>query len=189
MKNLAAIFIFSFLITVVNAQQSNQFYIDSFKHEITIAKEDTNKVRLLTSLGYLYYQSFVDTGEAYTQKALDLSEKINFEVVILGAEFSLAQILLFSGNYPLALDHSFKYLSLAKKIHDTVSAAIANGLLGECYYQLGEYNTSLKYCLESLKLGEAIHTDQIYFAQANMAHVYQGLNQPDSAILYAKKAY
>ena len=47
MKNLAAILITILSITVAEAQQSNQFYIDSLKHELTIAKEDTSKVRLL----------------------------------------------------------------------------------------------------------------------------------------------
>jgi hypothetical protein len=50
MKNLAAIFIFIFSVTGVEAQQPNQFYVDSVKHELSIAKEDTNKVILLAVL-------------------------------------------------------------------------------------------------------------------------------------------
>ncbi len=104
-----------FLITIAEAQQSNQFYIDSLKHELTIAKEDTNKIHLLIGLSDSYFFSYADTGVAYAQQALDLSEKLNFEGGILEAEFSLIQSLIISGNYPLAIDHCFKALSLAKK--------------------------------------------------------------------------
>ena len=189
MKNLAAILITILSITVAEAQQSNQFYIDSLKHELTIAKEDTDKVHLLTRLGELYSAFTPDTGVVYSQRALDLAEKINFKGDILRIEGDLTGSLIISGNYPLALDHGFKYLSLAKKIKDTVQASIANAMLGECYYDMGEYNTCLKYYHENLRLAEMLHIVQIYFPWANLAHVYHSLNQPDSAILYAEKAY
>ena len=86
MKNLAATLITILSITVAEAQPSNQFYIDSLKHELTIAKEDTNKVHLLFRLSAFYVQSSADTGIAYLQQALDLAKKINFQEGILFAE-------------------------------------------------------------------------------------------------------
>src|SRR5688500_5965177 len=117
MKNLAAILITILSITVAEAQQSNQFYIDSLKHELTIAKEDTNKVDLLLTLSNFYVQSSADTGIAYAQQALDLAKKINFQAGILSAEFRLSIALTTSGNYPLGLDHAFKMLFIAKRIN------------------------------------------------------------------------
>ena len=67
MKSLAAILIIILSITVAEAQQSDQFNINRLKHELTIAKEDTNKVHLLANLGYLYSQMYADTGAAYAQ--------------------------------------------------------------------------------------------------------------------------
>jgi len=188
MKSLAAILIIILSITVAEAQQSDQFNINRLKHELTIAKEDTNKVHLLANLGYLYSQMYADTGAAYAQQALDLAKKINFEGGILEAESELAGSLLALGNYPLALDHGFKALSLAKKINSPPKVIAANGIVGYCYYSLGQYNTCLRYVLENVRIGQAFHVEghSIWW---DMADVYQRLDQPDSAMLYARKAY
>ena len=90
MRNFAAIFITILSITVVKAQRSNQFYIDSLKHELTIAKEDTNRVNILTRLSNLYSDySHADSGIAYAQQALDLAKKLNFEKGLYESEMSL----------------------------------------------------------------------------------------------------
>ncbi len=189
MKKIAAIFITILSILVSEAQQSNQFYIDSLKRELANAEDDTNKVKLLYRLSNLYALSFEDTAATYAQESLNLAQKINFDWGIFTAEFRLSGALMISGNYPLALDHGFRFLSLAKKRNDTLYTSIANAVLGECYYDMGEYNSSLKYYRENLRLAEILHIGQIYFAWSNMAHAYHSLNQPDSAMVYAKKAY
>jgi two-component system, NtrC family, sensor kinase len=186
MKNLAATLITILSITVAEAQQSNQFYIDSFKHELTIAKEDTNKVYMLTWLSGLYFDYSTDTAVAYAQQALDLAKKINFESGILYAEGTLSWALLLSGNYPLALDHGFKTVSLAKKINP-LRVPWAISLVSYCYYSLGEYNTTLKYTREAVRLCDTVW--EIPFGWRDLAVVYHSLNEPDSALLYAKKAY
>ena len=53
MKNVATILITILSITIAEAQQSGRFYIDSLKSELTIAKEDTNKAKLLIRLSGL----------------------------------------------------------------------------------------------------------------------------------------
>jgi two-component system NtrC family sensor kinase len=186
MKNSTAIFIIILSTSFAEAQQPNiDTNIDSLKHELTLAKEDTNKVRLLVGLSYLYYGPSADTGIAYAQRALDLAKKLNFERGILYAEGNLNLSLVLSGNYPLALDYSFKALSLAKKI-DPSAVPWAYSLVSWCYYYLGEYNTCLRYTLEGQKLSKAW---ELPYGWRDLALVYHSLNQPDSALLYAKKAY
>src|SRR5688500_730270 len=154
MKNLAAILIIILSIIVAEAQQSNQFKIDSLKNELTIAKEDTNKVHLLLRLSESYVQSSVDTGIAYAQQALDLAKKVNFQEGILSAEGTLSTLFAVSGNYPLGLDHAFKTLALAKKSFP-LEVPWALALVFWCNYYLGEYKNALKYTLENLKLGHS----------------------------------
>jgi hypothetical protein len=110
MKNLAAILITISSIIVAEAQQVNQFYIDSLKHELTIAKEDTNKVEILATLCNLYSVYHADTAITYGQHALQLSEKLNYEKGILFSEGILSISLQNAGNYPLGLDYAFKTL-------------------------------------------------------------------------------
>ena len=186
MKNFAATLLTILSIIVAQAQQPNQFYIDSLKHELTIAKEDTNKVHLLTWLSGWYWDYSNDTATAYAQQALDLARKLNFESGIVDAEGTLSWALVLSGNYPLALDHGFKTVSLAKKINP-VRVPWAISLVSYCYYYLGEYNTCLRYTREAMKLADTAW--ELPFGWRDLSIVYHSLNEPDSAMLYAKKAY
>ena len=151
-----------------------------------MAKEDTNKVNLLLTLSNFYVQSSADTGIAYAQQALDLAKKINFQEGILSAEFRLSIALTTSGNYPLGLDHAFKTLALAKKSFP-LAEPWALALVFWCNYYLGEYKNALKYTLEFFKLG---HSSELFpYGWRDLSMSYHKLNQPDSALLYAKKAY
>lgn len=185
MKKLAATLIAALLMTVAEAQQLNHFFIDSLKHELTLAKEDTTKVYILATLGDMYSRISADTGVAYAQQALDLAKKLNFERGILSAEGTLAISLLVSGNYPLALDHSFKTLSFARK-HNPLALGWANSLVSYSYYHLGDYSTCLKFTLDGYKYIKAWETPYLW---RDLSIVYHRLNQPDSALLYAKKSY
>jgi len=89
----------------------------------------------------------------------------------------------------MELEYSFKAFALAKKLNDLYAIGFANGMLSDCYYNLGEYNTSLSYWLVVLRIVEQSFPDEICGIWANLARIYAGLNQPDSAMLYAKKAY
>ncbi len=175
--------VFLLLLSITAAAQQSE--IDRLKHKLAIEIQDTTKVYLLADIGFWYSQSNADSGLIYTQRALDLAKKINFEGGILRAEGGLATALMLSGNYPLGLDYAFKTLSLAKKINSP-SVAWANSLVSYSYYYLGEYNTCLKYTLESLKLAQPW---ELPLGWRDLALVYHSLNQPDSAIMYAKKAY
>ncbi len=171
-------------ITVAQAQQPNQLYLDSLKHELTIAKEDTSKVYILISLNNLIFASLPDSV-IYAQQALDLSKKLKFDEGILEAEIALSSSAILLGNYSLALDHGFKALSLAKKINPSALGS-TYALLTYSYYFLGEYTTCLKYIQEGIKSsppGDAA------FGWRDLSLVYHSLNQPDSAMLYSKKAY
>ena len=62
-------------------------------------------------------------------------------------------------------------------------------MLAECYYNLGEYNTSLQYERAVIKIMEQNFSDKIYFMWIQMSRAFQSMNQPDSALLYARNAY
>ena len=64
-----------------------------------------------------------------------------------------------------------------------------NGNLAECYHHMGEYELSLRYVREVIRIGEQFLSDDIYWMWIYMSRGFHGLNQPDSALRYAKKAY
>ena len=186
MKNLAIICIFVFSGILMRAQSVN---IDSLKYQLSVAKEDTNKVNLLNSLCLLYAWSYADTGLIYAQQQLDLSEKLEYTRGIFGAMQNMSSALTTLGNYPLALDYAFKCLSLAEKQPDSSYLPPSYGGFILPYRELGDYKNSLAYCLKGLHCAESMRVpiDNIFWGV--FASVYDRDNQPDSAIKYGIKAY
>ena len=164
-------------------------YVNARKKALLTQKEDTNKVKLLTQISNAYSFSYPDTSLVYAQQAIALAEKINFEHGILNANRSLIRSLTFLGNFPLALDFGFKAHTLAKKIGSPREIIFATGNLAQCYFNLGDYNTCLKYDREIVKIVKEFHPDSIAFIWHDLAKVFAAMNQSDSAILYAKESY
>jgi two-component system, NtrC family, sensor kinase len=114
-----------------------------------------------------------------------LAKLLKFEKSILEAEGVLSELLLVTGNYPLALDHGFKAVSLAKKLNSP-ALGYSYAMVAYSYYFMGEYATCLKYTREVLKISQGW---ELPIAWRDLSVVYHRLNQPDSAMIYAKKAY
>ena len=164
-------------------------YVNVRKKALLTQKEDTNKVKLLTQISNAYSFSYPDTASVYAKQAIALAEKINFEHGILSANRTLIRSLTFLGNFPLALDFGFKAHTLAKKIGSPREIIFATGNLAQCYFNLGDYNTCLKYERDIVKIVKEFHPDSIAFIWHDLAKVFGAMNQSDSAIFYAKESY
>ena len=60
--------------------------IDSLKHGLAIAKQDTSRVLLLNELCYVYMETKSDLAKTYGEKALTLAKQVKFsrgEAVVL----------------------------------------------------------------------------------------------------------
>lgn len=164
-------------------------WIDSVKKVLVTQEADTNKVHTLISISGAYQLSIPDSGLVYAVQALDLAEKLHFEPGIFWAEINASNASMILGNYPAQLDYAFKALSLSKKLNTPRTTGYANGMLSGYYYGLGEYSTSLSYWREAKKTVEQWFPDEMFGIWINLSGIFEGLNQPDSAMLYAKKAY
>ena len=93
------------------------------------------------------------------------------------------------GDYPLELDNAFKAFTLAKKMNIPDAIGYANGMLSDCYYDLGEYNTSLSYWRELTKMVEQYCPGAVDYMGVQLSRIFEATHQPDSALYYAKKTY
>ena len=185
MKKGLAFLLFNVLAVCAVAQQSNRYYLDSLKHELVNAKEDTTKVQMLAGICQFYYTIAADTGVIYGKQALDLAEKIHYHNGIMQSEGMLAICLIISGNFPQGLGYAFKTLEEAKKRYPE-RIGWARSLVAYCYHYLGEHKTFLDYTLESMK---TVSDWELPYGWRDLALAYNSLNEPDSAIGYAKKAF
>ena len=181
--------LFSILFLYSSVAHTQNQWLDSVKKAAASQKEDTNKVNALNSLSSAYQLTYPDSGLAYAQKALALAEKLHFEPGIFSAEITACESLMILGNYPLELEYAFKALSIAKKLNTPMAIAAANAKLFGYYYSLGEYAISLSYWHEVMKIVEQFSPGEIWGNWVILSRTYDGMNQPDSAMFYAKKAY
>ncbi len=174
--------------------QSRDWYrdksgVDSLKKVLATQIADTNKVKTLARLSASYRWHYPDSSLAYAQQALELAEILNYEVGVFWSMTAICGASILVGNYPLEIEYAFKAFALSKKIESAQDDGFGNGVLSDCYYNLGEYDTSLSYWREAMKIIDQWFPDEMYVSWGNLSRIYEGMNQPDSAMLYAKKAY
>lgn len=184
-RNIPLLFVMLSSATLVYGQQLDN--IDSLKKKLQHQKNDTNKVKLLYNLGFSYVAgSYADTALFYAQHAMDLAENLDDENGIFWSGVALCESLAILGNYPLALEYSFKTLALAQKSRDTLKLCFANGNLASCYYYMRDYENSIKYARIVMDI---IANADIYWPWIQMTKSFHAAGQPDSSLLYANKAY
>ncbi|MDB5024224.1 MAG: hypothetical protein JWP78_1979 [Mucilaginibacter sp.] len=152
-------------------------------------KADTNKVKLLNRLSMFNVGYNADSSLFYAKQALTLAEKLNYENGIFNAEIWSSISLSTLGNYPLAIDFGFKALKISNSNRPFLPKIKANSVLAYCYFFLGDYKTSLYYDREIVKIARKYAPDSLAFISADISRNFEAMNQPDSALYYAKVSY
>ena len=185
--------IFALASFVVDAQPGGHFpdgaTVDSLKKVLATQKEDTSKVFTLFDLSSSYRWSNPDSSLIYGQRSLKLAEKLDYEVGIFWSISAICGTSMLVGNYALEIEYAFRALALSKKLKQPRMMGFANGMMSEYYYNLKEYDTSLVYWREVMKIIEQWFPYETYVAWGGLSRIYAGMNEADSAMLYAKKAY
>src|SRR5688572_20105162 len=107
------IFILLLLVLVWNSK-AQQPDIDSLRHEIDIAQNDTIKIVLFSTITETYAETRPDSSVYFAEQLLMLARKLNFK---LNEVFALAQIgyaFLNMGNYPRSLQTLLSALAIAE---------------------------------------------------------------------------
>lgn len=181
--------LFSILLLHSFSAYTQTAWLDSVKNALTTQKEDTTRLYTLVSLSYSYQLYYPDSGLVYAQKALALAEKLDDDNGIFASRTALGGSLRILGNYPLELDNAFKAFTLAKKMNIPDAIGYANGMLSDCYYDIGEYNTSLNYWHELVKMVEQYCPGAIDYRGFQLSRIFEATHQADSAVYYARKTY
>ena len=166
-------------------------YEDSLQNELSISKADTSKVIILGQLSKYY--SFVqpDSGICYGQKVVKLSQRIKYSYGEALGFYCIAVSLDREGNFAKALQLAFTSLRIAQNLeHNKMymlclvyyEIGLLNLLTNNSRVALTDLNLSINYGNQSGRLNEVLCPTFSHIAQA-----YIDLNQPDSALYYAKK--
>ncbi|HRH64783.1 MAG TPA: adenylate/guanylate cyclase domain-containing protein [Bacteroidia bacterium] len=167
----------------VSASKQGKALIDSLLSAMSATKDDTNRVNILNTISYTYFSINPDTGIAFGEMALKLSEQINWKKGIANSYSNIATNYLSKSDYPKTLE----YLLTALKINEVLGLKknIASNLatIGVVYQQEGEYDKALNYYSRSLKLNEEIgYKRGVAMNLTNIGGTYYNQNNYEKAL-------
>ena len=173
----------------------NQQVVDSLKHELAIATQDTSRALILVNLCELYRFSKPDSAMQYIEPAVALAQQIKFyrgEAVALG---SMSGVLREAGNFPQALEIAFKSIQIADNYGCLPEKAYSLLEIGTSYRWSNEYVTAINYLQQAKKIFEELPLNnkrtnrRLLITYVVLAATFNDLNQMDSVLYYQQKAY
>jgi signal transduction histidine kinase len=171
------------------AQSQNQHAIDSLKN---LNRKETDQQKIVKNLisiadNFTYHK--IDSAIYYTDKAIQLSNKIDYPKGAAEADFFKAYFLDIRGDYNKAISSLEQAASIFTEIGDSSYLTGCYNNLGVLYSYGDKQKTSLEYFIKSVNIGEALK-DSFSLAEGycNIAGVYEDLNEYSSALKYYKKA-
>ena len=196
MKKITALCCIFFSVLTSYAQY-NKLSTDSLKVLLHSEKSDSVKVKLLLKMGTRFGYGFKrdDSVLQYLQQALEIANNKNFIRDALHARTEIGRYFYTTGNYAASLQNLLQNLDLAEQNKDTALILQSIKDLMKAYFAMNDYKQELLYAqkikalLEQLTVKDSVLTSQFVPTYLNqMAKVYQGLGNNDSALFYFKKA-
>ncbi|MBE2190375.1 MAG: tetratricopeptide repeat protein, partial [Candidatus Kapabacteria bacterium] len=105
---------------LIFAQLQGQAIVDSLLKELPKMKEDTNKVSLLQMMSFQYNSLDPELGVKYGHEALDLAQKLGWQIGIAKSYNSIGGNLFALGNFDEALENFKKSLKLNEENKDSL---------------------------------------------------------------------
>lgn len=171
-----------FLIVNATAQIEKRYIL---LRQLSPAKEDTNKVRLLLNIANAYESNNQDSSIFYLEKLKQLSQSLKFtRGLYLYYEHS-AIVSFTKGNYDIAMQQSEEALSVARELNDSnlIINILAN--TGIVYQYTGQYDKQLEYSLQALALIEKRNQkEKLSSMYQNVANAYFNLNKYQQSVEY-----
>jgi len=175
MKKIKSFLIAIFLLAGFNlCYGQNQSVIDSMINVLKKAKEDTNKVKTLTSLSNQFFSTGnFDVAKKYYDTVLALSEKTNFKDGEFMAYSGFGGIDREQGNYDDALINFNAALKIAEELGSKsyISSVLSN--MGLVYWRKGNYPKALELYFRGLKIDEELNKPvKIAIDYTNIGNIY-----------------
>ncbi|WP_229598275.1 ATP-binding protein [Runella aurantiaca] len=192
MKLFFLSFLMAFLSGAICFAQSRQ-EIDSLKHELSIAKHDTNRVLILVELAVSYQNTNTDSALKYGQKALDLAQKIKFLRGQARAFHRLGSTYRVIGDLPQALSLIYNGLQISEENHFYYESTRGLNSLGLLFLNLNDGTKAVNYLQQALKSNQLVENSEEkeeanVLIMSNIGRIYLERNQLDSVVYYFRKA-
>ena len=148
-------FILVFLFCLLSLQQliaQDQMKIDSLQIQLSNAKEDTTKVKLLIELSDVYGKTDLVKALKYSKDALQVATNAKSELFEVRSYIKIGSLLILIGNYDEALKNFLESLKIAQdnKLQHEEFVSLSN--LGVIQDRIEKFDNALKYYFEALNI-------------------------------------
>jgi adenylate cyclase len=183
------LFTLMFCFSAAMAQQHGNARMDSLLSAVSTAKDDTDKVSLLTTIGAAYSENDPKKGLIYNGLAIDLAKKLGWKSGLSTAYNNLGAMYRSLSDYPNALENYFKSLALNEELNNRLNVARSTSNIGNLYRELKDYPKAMEYLNRSLKENEKLNRKfGISGCFSDLAIIYSEMNDNTKALDYFKKA-
>ena len=193
MKKIIIVIVFNLFINSFGYGQvdnTSSYEIIDLKQQLQKVGNDTSRALVWAGLSYEYAYSDFDSSLLYAQKALKLSEEIDFNRGKANALIGFGNLYLRQGNYPQALQYEFKALELSEKFHFEREKAISLMELGYTYQNLSDYTRSFDFAIQARELFKGNSWGGYNVEnEISITNTYMATNKKDSALLCMQKVY
>lgn len=152
---LLFIFTFSFLNSFSQSTQQ-QAKIDSLINKISVAQEDTQKLKSYIVLFRYYLDVNPLAGLQYQKEAVALAEKLDYKKGTAELYTIIGRVNWITGNFEDALKNHFDALKIYEEFDNDKEAATLTTFIGQDYADWGKYSEALKYFNLALKKYEEL---------------------------------
>jgi two-component system, NarL family, sensor kinase len=175
-----------FMWWTATAQTAN---IDSLLKQLQFAREDTAAVKLYMALGNHYENSEMEKANYYYNKAIELSNKINYLPGAIAAYTGYSGHFYTTGAYDSVIFFNEKALVLARQVKDSFHIGTSLFNIGTAHGFLSDFEAATENCLEGRKMLEGKGHHEIE-AQINdkLQVLYHQKAQYEKAIEFGEKA-
>jgi len=187
MKKAIGIILGSMLFLSLNAQ--DQKYIDSLKLCLDQKMPDTARINLLNKIAGDIYFVNPDQIPEFAQKALELSQNLNYQQGLAEAYNNYGIYYRSKGIYDLSIDYFFNSLEIMEKTTNRNGIARCYNLIGIIYYYLQDYSLSLEYYNKALEINRE-QNDKKWIAgnYNNVGMIYEKMGEYRLALEFYFKA-
>jgi len=167
--------------------------ISRLKMSLDTAQWNTERVDLLNELAKEYLTNDLSESLLYGNKALAISDSLNYDLGTATALKDLGTAYYSRGNYPKALNYLVEALKGFKQVNDSLQIADVYISLGNIYANTDNFQEGKRYYEQADII---YHKLNDFKKQAdiinNLATIFLEVEEPDSALLYldqSVKAY
>lgn len=187
MKRHICVFLLLFATNPILRPQKN---INNLTGELTNAKQDTTKIRILNKLGHGYLDSRdIDSALVFFNRSLKLARKNHNKALEAKAIKNIGLYYDYKGNYKKALLCNNQLLTIYHQLNDSIGITYCYNSIGIILENQGNYEKALNHYQKALNLAKDI--DNLKFLSKilnNIGMVHMHLKSYKKALEYFKES-